>query len=149
MHVLDQVQRRAAPAVEEFDVVAFGLQRVGTAQRVHQPIEFDQARQGERAFVAQQLAHLGQETAHLRVGIAEQGRQHAHALGHRQGGIQSEHGQISALMGMVRFFSLPNRLVSLVPSEQPLPKLKPQPPRTLKVFSAYSRCVVGITKRSS
>ncbi len=44
-------------------------------------------------------------------------------------------------MGIVRFFSLPKRLVSLVPSEQPLPKLKPQPPRTLKVFSAYSRCV--------
>jgi hypothetical protein len=55
----------------------------------------------------------------------------------------------SALMGMVRFFSLPNRLVSVTPSEQPLPKLKPQPPRTLKAFSAYSRCVVGMTKRSS
>ena len=37
----------------------------------------------------------------------------------------------------------------LVPSEQPLPNEKPQPPRTLKAFSAYSRCVEGMTKRSS
>jgi hypothetical protein len=55
----------------------------------------------------------------------------------------------SALIGIVRFFSLPNRLVSVTPSLQPLPKEKPQPPRTLKAFSAYSRCVVGMTKRSS
>ena len=50
---------------------------------------------------------------------------------------------------MVRFFSLPKRLVSVLPSEQPLPKVKPQPPRTLNVFSAYSRWVDGMTKRSS
>jgi hypothetical protein len=53
------------------------------------------------------------------------------------------------LIGIVRFFSLPNRLVSVTPSLQPLPNEKPQPPRTLNAFSAYSRWVVGITKRSS
>ena len=37
-------------------------------------------------------------------------------------------------MGMVRGFSLPNRLASLLPSEQPLPNEKPQPPRKLKAL---------------
>src|SRR5680860_166277 len=59
-----------------------------------------------------------------------------------------DHGQTSALMGMVRLLVPPNRLTLLAPSEQPLPNEKPQPPRRSKVFSAYSRCVLGITKRS-
>ena len=37
----------------------------------------------------------------------------------------------------------------LSPSEQPLPKLKPHDPLSPNAFSAYSRCVVGMTKRSS
>jgi len=36
---------------------------------------------------------------------------------------------------MVRFFSLAEQAGLGGASEQPLPKLKPQPPRTLKVFS--------------
>jgi len=34
----------------------------------------------------------------------------------------------------VRFFLLPKTLSVLAPSEQPLPKVKPQPPRTSKAF---------------
>ena len=42
----------------------------------------------------------------------------------------------------------PNRSAGLSPL-QPLPKVKPQPPRSPKVSLAYSRCALGITKRSS
>src|SRR5690606_19098751 len=44
---------------------------------------------------------------------------------------------------------LPNRLPCDTPPEQPLPNEKPQPPRMSKASSAYSRCEVGMTKRSS
>ena len=147
--MFEQVQRGGAAAVEQFDEVGLQLQWVGTPQRVHQRIEFGQPRRRDDALVAQQVAHLRQVAAQLRIGVAEQRRQHAQALRGGSGRFGCEHGQTSARIGIVRFFSPPNRLVSLVPSEQPLPKLKPQPPRTLKAFSAYSRWVVGITKRSS
>ena len=49
-----------------------------------------------------------------RIGIAEQRGEHAQGLRAPAGALEREHGQTSALMGMVRFFSLPNRLASLV-----------------------------------
>jgi hypothetical protein len=43
-----------------------------------------------------------------------------------------------------------NRFAPVEPLvEQPLPKVKPQADFGSKAFSAYSRCVVGMTKRSS
>src|SRR6185503_13811828 len=107
------------------------------------------ARRRKNALGVHEPAHFRQVAPQLRIGVTEQGREHAQRLCRRTRGIQREHGQTSALIGIVRRFSLPNRLVSPVPSEQPLPNEKPQPPRTLNVFSAYSRCVLGITKRSS
>ena len=139
MDMLEQVQRGGAAAVEQLDVGGLRLERIGALQGIHERINFDSTWLRDRGFVGEQIAHLRDVAAHLRIRISKQRRQHAQALAHRSRRIQCEHGQTSALMGMVRFFSLPNRLVSLVPSEQPLPKLKPQPPRTLKVFSAYSR----------
>ena len=85
--------------------------------------------------------------AQAAVGVRQQAREHAQRDG--EIGHADCHDQTSALIGMVRRLVPPNRLVSLAPSEQPLPNEKPQPPRTSKVFSAYSRCVLGITKRSS
>ena len=149
VHMLEDVQRRGAAAVEQRHVVGLAVQRVCALQRVHECFDLGQARRADGAFLAQQLLHLGQVAAQRRVGVTEQRCQHAQGLHHRHRGVRGKHDQTSALMGMVRFLSLPKRLTSVLPSEQPLPKLKPQPPRTLKVFSAYSRCVVGITKRSS
>jgi len=150
VHVLEEVQRGAAAAVEELHVVGFGVQRVLPGELGEQGFDLGQARGRQRAFLAQRGAKERQVRAQHGVGVGEQARQHAQRARHRaRCGPEEAHVQISALMGMVRRFSLPKRLVSPMPSLQPLPKLKPQPPRTLKAFSAYSRCVVGMTKRSS
>src|SRR3569623_1509680 len=52
-------------------------------------------------------------------------------------------------IGFLARFGVPNRLVSVVPPEQPFPKEKPQEPRRSYASSLISRCAVGITKRSS
>ena len=119
------------------------------AQAGDERVQFRQPCGAERALVVQRGLQLRQVGAQLGVGVAEQMGQHAQRLGGGTLGGVERFIQTSALIGIVRFFSLPNRLVSVTPSLQPLPKLKPQPPRTLNAFSAYSRCVVGMTKRSS
>src|SRR3546814_7445538 len=43
----------------------------------------------------------------------------------------------------------PNTVPADEPPEQPLPNENPHPPFRTKAFSAYLRCVVGITHRSS
>ena len=149
MHVLEQVQRRGAAAVEELHVVGFGQQRVRDADGVDEGIELGDAGRAECHLRAQRVAQHGQVLAQIHVRVVEQARQHAQRMGHAWRSVEHAHRQISALIGMVRRFSVPNRLVSDVPSEHPLPNEKPQPPRTLNVFSAYSRCVLGMTKRSS
>src|SRR5690606_13043212 len=126
---------------EQLDVAGLGLQRARAGQAVDQRVELGQAAGAQRTLVVQRALQFAQVCAPLGVGVAQQVRERTQR---QAGGLHTV-----ALMGMVRFFSLPKRLVSVTPSLQPLPKLKPQPPRTLKAFSAYSRCVVGITKRSS
>lgn len=155
--MLEEVQRRAPPAVEQLHVVGLGVQRVLQGEVGHQLVQLGQARFGQRGLVMQRAAQLGQVLAQLGVGITQQPGERTQAARHGLGRVAEDvqHGgvsfraQMSALMGMVRRFSLPNRLVSPTPSEQPLPKLKPQPPRTLNAFSAYSRWALGITNRSS
>ena len=149
MHMLEQVQRGVAAAIEQRYIVGFTFQCVIAGQRVDQCIDFGLPRIGQRRLAAQNVTHLGKVRARFRSGITQQSRQHAQTAAGGYRSRQWQHGQTSSLMGMVRFFSLPKRLVSLLPSEQPLPNEKPQLPRTLKVFSAYSRCVLGMTKRSS
>ncbi len=83
MHVLEQVQRGAAAAVEQVDVIGFGGERLGAREGVHQRVEFEQARGRQRMLLAQQGAHLGQVAAHRRVRVAEQRGEHAQALRHR------------------------------------------------------------------
>jgi hypothetical protein len=148
--VLEQVQRGAAAAVEQLHVIGLGAQRRCAQQPLDQTLHFAEAVARQRAFVDQGLRDPGQCRTQAVVGVAQQpgdGAQRVRNAARR--GVEDLHDHSSALMGMVRFFSLPKRLVSVTPSLQPLPKLKPQPPRTLKAFSAYSRCVVGMTKRSS
>ena len=150
MHVLEQMQCRAAAAVEELDVLGFGAQWSGAGELANQRVQFGQPAGVERGLGAQGVTQLRQQRAQLGVGVAQQPGQCAQRMRHlRWGRVEGLHRHTVALMGIVRFFSLPKRLVSDTPSLQPLPNEKPQPPRTLNAFSAYSRCVVGITKRSS
>ena len=83
------------------------------------------------------ILEYGHATLHR--GSAEGGPARAELSVLQPGETKKYSSQASIRIGMVRFFSLPNRLVSVWPSEQPLPKLKPHPPFTLKAFSAYSR----------
>ena len=150
VHVLEQMQRRAAAAVEELDVIGLHVQRPAARQAADECVQFSQTCRAECAFFAQRRLQFRQVGTQFGVWIAQQVGQHTQAHRHWLGrGGKEAHVQTPALMGMVRFFSVPKRLVSVTPSLHPLPKLKPQPPRTLKAFSAYSRCVVGMTKRSS
>jgi hypothetical protein len=117
---------------------------------VDQRLQLRQSWRSERTLVFQDGSHFAEVRTRFLVRVTEQSRQHAQRPMAAAGGVsKSGMTQISALIGMVRRLPPPNRLVSLAPSEQPLPKEKPQPPRTSKVFSAYSRWLVGMTKRSS
>ena len=149
VHVLEEMQRGCAPAVEELHVVGFDVQRVAAVKPADQRVELGETAGRQRVLAAQDLRHLGQMAAPLGVGVAQQRGQHAQRARRRRGPGWKRRAHTAALIGMVRFFSLPNRLVALLPSEQPLPNEKPQPPRTLNAFSAYSRCVDGMTNRSS
>ncbi len=150
VHVLEQVQCRAAAPVEDLHVLGFGAQWSGAAELADERVQFRQTTGVECGLRVQGVTQGRKQRAQLGVGVAQQPGQRAQRVSHsRRGGVEEIHRYTVALMGIVRFFSLPKRLVSDTPSLQPLPKEKPQPPRTLNAFSAYSRCVVGITKRSS
>ena len=146
VHVLEQVQRGAASAVEQFDVARLLLQRVGEGELGGQRLDLAAAGGGQGGFGIEGGDDLRRELAQPRIGIPEEQRERA------QGVLDRLHTQaFSTEIGMVRFFVPPNSDTSLVaaPSEQPLPKEKPQPPFMSKVSSAYSRCEDGMTKRSS
>ena len=150
MDVLEQVQGGAPAAVEQFHVLGLDAQARRGGQPPHQGVELGQPARAERALVVQGGADLPAAARSSGVRVAQQPGERAQRVRHlRCPRIASRHGYTVALMGIVRFFSLPKRLVSDTPSLQPLPNEKPQPPRTLNAFSAYSRCVVGMTKRSS
>ena len=72
MHVLEQVQRGAAAAVEEFDVVGLHVQRAAAGQPGDQGVQFGQARTAERALVVQGRLEFRQVRAQLGVGVAQQ-----------------------------------------------------------------------------
>ena len=125
VHVLEQVQRgargrgRTAPRSRPRRRARSARARLSISASSSASARRLTARASSRSSVA----HLGQVLAQR----ARRGSRAARAstrrlLRHAVGVVEREHGQTSALMGMVRFFSLPNRLVSLMPSEQPLPK---------------------------
>ena len=140
MDVLEQMQRRGAAAVEELDVGLLRLEQIGRGELVGEGV------QGPACGARQRLVRIdgGANRVHridqIRGRVGEQ-------RGEGAQGQRSGHHALS-LIGMI-FFLPPKRLVSVAPSEQPLPNEKPQPPRRSYAFSAYSRCVVGMTKRSS
>ena len=74
---------------------------------------------GRRAFGVERRPHLRDRRLQLGRGIGEQGREHLQGLAHHATSIG-----VLALR-----FGAPNRLVSVRPSEQPLPNEKPHEPR--------------------
>ena len=81
VHMLEQVQRGAATAVEEFDVVGLHVQRAAAGKPRDQGIQFGEARTAERALVVQGRLEFRQVRAQLGVGVAQQVGQHAQRLG--------------------------------------------------------------------
>jgi hypothetical protein len=85
VHVLEQVQRGAAAAVEQLDIIGFDLEGVPAVQPIDERVEFGQAAEGQRTLVVQRGAQLGQVGAQFGVGVAQQVRQH------RQVGVEGPH----------------------------------------------------------
>ena len=138
MHMLEQMQRQPPPAVEQVDIGGLEIEEVRRRQRLRQRRQRLDRRRVEHRIGGKMQRDVPHRVAQPLVGIAEQGRK----------GLQSQHHITS-----IGFFARPavrvaNRLV-VSPPEQPLPKVKPQPPRSACASSLNSRCAVGITKRSS
>src|SRR5262249_25622834 len=140
MDMLVDMKRQRAVALEQGDVLLLRLERVEPAQHGHEPLERTAFAHRQQALIlgcGGKFVQIGQQ---LRLGVGEQERQCLEGL------------HCPASVGCLtpwRCLGLPNKPTSLAPPEQPLPKLKPQELLRSKAFSAYSRCVVGMTKRSS
>ena len=146
--VLKQVQRRGAAAVKGLDIAHLDRHRIQAQQLRCQRPKLVAPRGGKLRFAVYRLNQLGHFLSQILIRIGQQQGQSAQGISTIFHG-KSPDAQTMALMGIVRVLVPPNKLTSLVPSEQPLPNENPQPPRRSKVFSAYSRWVLGITNRSS
>ena len=60
VHVLEQVQRGGASAIEQLHVGGLGVERIGARERIHQQVQFRQARIADGALGAQRFAQRGQ-----------------------------------------------------------------------------------------
>ena len=79
MHVLEQMQRRGAATIKQFDVGALNVDAVRMGQAAHQRIELGQARRCQAVLRMQGFAQVGQVGLQLCVGVGQQPRQHAQA----------------------------------------------------------------------
>jgi hypothetical protein len=68
VHMLEQVQRGAAAAVEQVDVLGFHVQAVLARQAAHQGVQRGPAGRAQRGLVGQGLGDLAQVGAQLGVG---------------------------------------------------------------------------------
>lgn len=149
MDVLEEQQRDRAAALEETVVARLDVQQVALAELVEQRREV--VAQRFRQFAgADQRMQAEALLAQLGAWIVEQQGEQAEQLAVI---VHGAHSWIcTTWITSRRLVGLPpNRLTAeLLPPEQPLPKLKPQPERSAKASeSASSRCALGITKRSS
>ena len=123
-HIHGESRDRGQAMVQLADKPRHGTARTGREQRL--PLQ-----------LLGQLRTMGDQ---LCFGIAQQKREYLEGL-HQRGS--------TGCLTPWRCFGRPNSSGPLVPPEQPLLKLKPQEFLRSKASSAYSRWVVGITKRSS
>src|SRR6185369_1535429 len=114
MHVLVEVERSGAPAIEERDVSFLRVEQVGRGQLVDQAVESDPVAAADAPLGGDRRANFGQRLDELRGRVGEQ-------RGER---LQGLHATRSFGLIAITFFALPKRLVAVEPSEQPLPKEK-------------------------
>jgi hypothetical protein len=141
--MLEQQQAHGPATVECGQPRILRGQRIGIEQGLHKRQQLPAAFRRQRRIMggAQQLLSV---IPQLVVRIIHQ---HTHQF-------QQTHGVSSRFFcrfggtTLVVILRAVNKSAGLFPL-QPLPKVKPQPPRSPKASFAYSRCAVGITKRSS
>ncbi len=120
MHVLEQMQRQGARAVEQLHVALLQIVNVGVTHFVDQSIERGPDFRRQQILFVERFAKFRARGHKRLVGIANQRRQNFERLSHHANST-----------GVLRFFGAPNKFGSDVPPVQPLPKEKPQPPRML------------------
>ena len=136
MHVLEQVQRQRAAAIEQREVALLQVVDVASGEFGQQGVDGGALRCRDQALVGERRGDLAGGGLQRLGRIGDQGREGPVGAGHHDTSI-----------GVFGFFAS-NRLKPVLP-EQPSPKEKPQEPRIWKVSSPVSRCAVGMTKRSS
>ena len=120
VHVLEQMQRQRARAVEQQHVALLQVVEIADGDVVDQEHRAVCGQPAGTRFSSRCTAVRSSSAApcsSLRR-IAQQRRQHLEGLGHH-----------AISIGFLARFGLPNRLVSVVPPEQPLPNEKPHEPR--------------------
>ncbi len=140
MHVLEEIERERARAVEEEHETLLQVVEIARAEIAQQRFQLRHPLLGDQRLGAQQGRDLRRRRLQIGARIAQQRR---HCL---EGHV---HGFIASGMVSPRFLP-PKSEPDEVPVEQPLPSVKPQPPRRpMMSSSASSRWAVGMTKRSS
>src|SRR3569832_921766 len=144
------MQRMRGVAVEGGDVVFLQRDQFRLVQQVEQRRESRRRAAIEVGFVLQRGVHLGQRRQPLGFRVAQQQGQDFDSF-HRGAPYPVFFLACSCDRSTgTAFLRLPNRVVlGETPSEQPLPKVKPQLDFSSKVLIVSSRWVVGTTKRSS
>ncbi len=136
MHMLEEMQRQCAAAIEQSEVALLQLVDVAPGQFSQQGAEGGAQRSRHQALPGQHRRDLAGGGLQGLGRIGDQGRQRPIAAGHYDTSI-----------GVFSFFAS-KRLKPVLP-EQPSPKEKPQEPRSWNASSPVSRCAVGMTNRSS
>ena len=141
MNVLEEIERQRPRAVEEHHITLLQIVEVGVCEAIGQRAQRSACIGGDARIGTKNCPDLGHRLLKFPRGIAQDQRQGF------QGTVQ--HQKVSC--GRANFFFLPPKSVVLPasPVEQPLPSVKPQPPRMSAPCSFCSRCAVGIAKRSS
>ncbi len=117
MDVLEQMQRQRLAAVEQQTVALLEIIEIA-----------------DRDFLDQRIDGAAAGRRHQFFGV-EHGEKFRRGVDQRFAGIAQQRGQYlerphhATSIGFLALRGEPNRLVSLSPPEQPLPKVKPQEPR--------------------
>lgn len=138
--VFKKVERQCPRPVEQHHIPLLQVIEVGMGQLIGEGLERSAGGKRQPRIGCEDVGDGGHRFLQFGRGIAQDQRQ----------GFEGAVHQNDSSGRAKDFFLPPNRLVlPLSPSEQPLPSVKPQPPRMSAPASFCSRCAVGIAKRSS
>jgi hypothetical protein len=120
MHVLEQVKRERARAVEQQDVALLQVVEVARGDLLQQAVEAVTVLLRQPVFGFQRGSQLGNRGLQFGRGIGEQDREDL------EGELHEPMNSVGVRTVLAR--GLPNRPASVRPSEQPLPNEKPHEP---------------------